>query len=69
MPANKRAVPAEDCLGFYEERNPALAGDKTGQEGDDGTVGPGEAGTGDLTAKHGQLVAEHEDLGILGRAI
>jgi hypothetical protein len=42
---------------------------KTGQEGDEGTVGPGEAGTGDLPVQHGQLVAEYEDLSVLGRGI
>ena len=48
---------------------PAFSGYESGQEGDEGTVGPGEAGTGDLAAKHGQLVAQHKDLGILGRSI
>jgi hypothetical protein len=42
---------------------------KTGQEGDEGPVGPGEAGTGDLAAQRGQLVAEYEDLSVLGRGI
>jgi len=42
---------------------------KTGQEGDEGPVGPGEAGTGDLPVQHGQLVAEYEDLRVLGRGI
>ena len=62
-------MPAEECLRGDEERTPALARHKSGEEGDEGTVGPGEAGTGDLAAKHGQLMAEHEDLGILCRAI
>ena len=42
---------------------------KTGQEGDEGPVGPSEAGTGDLPVQHGQLVAEYEDLSVLGRGI
>jgi len=42
---------------------------KTGQEGDEGPVGPGQAGTGDLAAQHGPLVAEYEDLCVLGRGI
>jgi hypothetical protein len=46
-----------------------LTRNETSEEGDEGTVGPGEAGTGDLTAQHGQLVAEHEDLGILGSCV
>jgi hypothetical protein len=62
-------VPAQDRLWADEERSPALPRNKTGQEGDNGTVGPGEAGTCDLPAKHGQLVAEYEDLSVLGRGI
>jgi hypothetical protein len=27
-----------------------------------------EAGTGDLALEHGQLMAQHEDLGVLGHA-
>ena len=42
---------------------------KTGQEGDECTVRPGEAGTGDLPVQHGQLVAEYENLSVLGRGI
>ena len=42
---------------------------KTGQEGHGGPVGPGEAGRGDLPVQHGQLVAEHEDLRVLGLGI
>ena len=42
---------------------------KTGQEGNNGTVGPSEAGTCDLPVQHGQLVAQNEDLGVLGRGI
>lgn len=42
---------------------------KTGQEGHGGPVGPGEAGMGDLLVQHGQLVAEHEDLRVLGLGI
>ena len=42
---------------------------KTGQEGDEGTVGTGQAGTGDLPVQHGQLVAEYENLSVLGRGI
>jgi hypothetical protein len=59
-------VPSEDCLRRDEERSPALTGYESGQEGDEGTVGPGEAGTGDLAAEHGELVAQDKDLWILG---
>src|SRR5665811_1459982 len=63
------AVPAQDRLWADEERSPVFSRNKTGQEGDEGTVGPGEAGTCDLPAKHGQLVAQNEDLGVLRRCI
>src|ERR1039458_658904 len=43
---DQRAVPAEDRLRRDEERYPALSGYESGQEADDGTVGPAEAGTG-----------------------
>jgi hypothetical protein len=69
LPANKRAVPAEDCLRRDEERTPALARYEASEEGDERTIAPGEAGSWDLAAKHGELVAEHEDLGILRSAI
>jgi hypothetical protein len=67
--ADQRAEPVEDRLRRDDERCPALSGYESDQEGDEGTVGPGEAGTGDLAAKHGQLVAQDKDLGILGRSI
>jgi hypothetical protein len=59
-------VPTEDGLRRDQERTPAIARHETGEEDDNGTVGPGEAWTGDLAAKHSQLVAEHEDLCIFG---
>ena len=62
-------MPAEDCLRRDEERSPELSGYESGQKGDEGTVGPGEAGTGDLAAEHSQLVAQNKDLCILGRSI
>jgi hypothetical protein len=46
-----------------------LARYETSEEGNEGTVGPGEAGTSDLAVKHGELVAQYEDLRLLRRAI
>src|ERR1019366_9077256 len=66
---DQRAVPAQDRRWADEERSPVFSRNKTGQEGDEGPVGPGEAGTGDLAVQHGQLVAEYEDLSVLGRGI
>src|ERR1035437_260485 len=66
---DQRAVPSQDRLWADEQRSPVFSRNKTGQEGDEGTVGPGEAWTCDLPAKHGQLVAEYENLGVLRRCI
>src|ERR1035437_8159381 len=66
---DQRAVPSQDRLWADEERSPALPRNKTGQEGDNGTVGPSEAGTGELPVQHGQLVEQYEDLGVLRRCI
>jgi hypothetical protein len=68
-PPDQRAVPTQDRFRADEERPPAFPRHKAGQEGDEGPVGPGEVGTGDLAVQHGQLVAEHEDLRLLGRGI
>jgi len=62
-------MPAQDRLWADEERPPALPRYEASQECNESTVGPGEAGTGDLPAKHGQLVAKHEDLRVRGRGI
>src|ERR1035441_1555142 len=67
--ADERAMPAEDRLRRDEERSPAFPGSETGEHADQRSIGPGEPGTGNLAAKHGQLVAKHEDLGILCRSI
>ncbi len=66
---DQRAMPAQDRLWADEERPPALPRYEASQECNESTVGPGEAGTGDLPAKHGQLVAKHEDLRVRGRGI
>jgi hypothetical protein len=55
-------VPCQDRLWHDEERSPPLTRYEVGQKSDQGTVGPGEAGTADLSAQHGQLVAQHEGI-------
>src|ERR1035437_7389049 len=66
---DQRAVPTEDRLGRDEERAPTLSRHKTSEEGDECTIGPGETRTVDLAAEYGQLMAEHQDLRVLGRGI
>ena len=67
--ADERPVPAQDRLGGDEEGSPALPWHETGQGGDECPVGPRESGPTDLAAQDGQLVAEQEDLRLLGRGV
>ena len=62
-------VPAKDRLGRDEERHPPLPWDQALQSGDERPIRPGEAGTADLPAQHGELVAQHEDLRVLGDVV
>jgi hypothetical protein len=62
-------MPAEDGLGSDEERRPPLAWYELGQRGDDRPVRPGETGSGNLALEHGKLVAEHQDLCVLGGVV
>ena len=62
-------MPAQDRLGGDEERRPTLPWHEPGQGGDERSVGPGEPGSCDLAAQDGQLVAEHQDLRILGDGV
>ena len=68
-PADEGSMPAQDRLGRDEERRPALLGDEPRQGGDECSVRPGEAGSCDLAAKDRHLVAQHQDLGVLGDAV
>ena len=55
-------MPAEDGLRRNEERSPAFPGYETGAHADQRSIGPGEPGTGNLAAKHGQLVGSRHPL-------
>ena len=68
-PPDERPVPAQDRLGSDEERRPTLPWHESGQGDDERPVGPGETGSGDLAAEDSQLLAEHQDLGILGGGV
>ena len=58
-------MPSKNGLGRDEEGRPALTGDHESEGTDNRSIRPGEAGTGDLALEHGELVAQHEDLGVL----
>jgi hypothetical protein len=59
-------MPAKDRLGCDEEGRPPFTRDEASEDTDDRSIRPGEAGTSGLALEHGELVAEHEDLGVLG---
>ncbi len=42
------------------------AGQQPGQHGQDRPIGPGQPRSPDLALKHGDLLAQQEDLGVLG---
>src|ERR1019366_4539073 len=66
---DESALPVEDRPWCDQKRAPSLARHETGEEGDEGPIGPGEAGTGDLTTQNCQLVAQHENLRVLGHLV
>jgi hypothetical protein len=62
-------MPAQDRLGCDQERRPPFSWHKTGEEGDQCPVRPGEAGSGDLAAKDRYLVAQHKNLCVLREGV
>ena len=63
--SDEATVPIKNRLRHDEERRPSLAGHEPGEQRNDRPVRPVETRTGDLAAKHCELVTEHQDLGIL----
>jgi len=68
-PSYKCPVPGEDGLRRDEECRPLLSRHKTSEEGDERPIRPGEAGTGDSSAQHGQLMPQDQDLGVFGHGV
>ncbi len=62
-------MPAQDRLGGDQECDPPFPGHQPCHGGDERPVRPPQAGTGDLAAQHSQLVAQHEDLRVLGDVV
>ena len=62
-------MPAKDRFGSDEEGGPSFTRDEPSEDTDEGSIRPGEAGTGGLALQHGKLVAQHEDLGVLGHSV
>jgi hypothetical protein len=59
-------VPAEQRLGADEERRPAPPRQGAREPGQQRPIGELELGPGDLATEHGELVAQDEDLDLLG---
>jgi hypothetical protein len=59
-------MPAKQRLGPDEQPVPAGAGQQPGQAGQHGSVGPVHPRPAHLAAQHGDLVAQHEQFGVLG---
>ncbi len=62
-------MPVEGRLRRDEECRPPLSWDKTCEQGDQCPVRPGEAGSADLATKDRHLVAQDEDLSVLGDGV
>jgi hypothetical protein len=53
--------------GYVHAPRPGDPGQQAADGGEQGTVGGLQPGSWNLTAEHGQLVAQHQDLQVLGR--
>jgi hypothetical protein len=63
---DEAAVPAQQGLWLDQEAGPAGSGQDAADGGEQGPVGGFELGPWSLAAEHGELVAQDEDLKILG---
>jgi hypothetical protein len=59
-------MPAQQRFGPDEQPVPARAGQQPGQASQQGSVSPVHLRPGHLAAQYGDLVAQHEQLGVLG---
>ena len=63
---DEASMPTQDRVGSHEEDGPAVTAEHTRERGEDRSVGGFEARPCNLAVQHGELVAQHEDLDILG---
>jgi hypothetical protein len=66
VPADQAPVPAQQRSWCDQPVGPQRLGEELGQRGDHGPVGPVWARLWAGAAQHGYLLAEHQDLGVLG---
>ena len=69
MLPDQSSMPTQDGLGSHQERRPVCSWHQSGQRGDERPVRPREARPADLAEQDRELMAEHEDLGILGNGV
>jgi hypothetical protein len=60
------AVPAQDGAGGDQAMTPQGSGQPAGEGGEDGPVGPVQAGRRVGSAEHHDLMSQHEQLDVLG---
>ena len=59
-------MPAQDGAGGNQPVRPQPCRQEPNERGEDGAVGPVEPGPGIGAVQHGDLVPQHEQLGVLG---
>jgi hypothetical protein len=64
---NESSVPAQDRGGCDEKTDSSVAGESPGEGGDQCSVGPVHLGSRGAAVQYSELVAQYEDLDVLGR--
>ena len=59
-------MPAQQRVGLHEEDRPPVTSQDASERGEEHAVDGFEPGSGHLTVQHGELMAQHEDLGVFG---
>ena len=67
FPGDQAAVPPQDGAGRDQAVHPQPCRQEPDQRGEDRPVGPVQPGPRLGSAQHGDLVAQHEQFGVLGR--
>jgi hypothetical protein len=65
-PSHQTSVPGEECRRCHAEACPAGAGEQPAERGKERPVCGLIRGTTDLASEHGDLVAQHEQLDVVG---
>jgi hypothetical protein len=60
------SVPAQDRGGYDEKATSTVGGESSGEGGDQRSVGPVHPGSRGATVQYSELVAQYEDLDVLG---